>query len=49
MAKVFSTSDLSVPDNSDLKTGDTRRQYNKKKKKKKGDYPLANNKYEEGK
>ena len=48
MAKVFTTNDLTVPDTSDLKTGDARRQYNQKKKKKKG-YPLANNKYVEGK
>ena len=47
MPKVFTTNDLTVPDNSDLKTGDARRQYNKKKKKK--GYPQANNKYVEGK
>ena len=48
MSKVFTTNDLTVPDTSDLKTGDARRQYNKKKRKKKG-YPQANNKYVEGK
>ena len=48
MAIVFTTNDLTVPDTSDLKTGDARRQYNQKKKKKKG-YPLANNTYKEGK
>jgi hypothetical protein len=50
MSKVFTTNDLTVPDTSDLKTGDTRREYDqKKKKKKKGSYPMANNKYVEGK
>ena len=32
MAKVFTTNDLTVPDTSDLKTGDARRRHNKKKK-----------------
>jgi hypothetical protein len=49
MSKVFTTNDLTVPDTSDLKTGDARRQYNQKKNKKKKGYPLANNKYVEGK
>jgi hypothetical protein len=48
MAEVFTTNDLTVPDDSELKTGDAKRQYNKKKKKK-GEYPLANNTYKEGK
>ena len=48
MAEIFTTNDLTVPDKSELETGDARRQYNKKKKKKKGEYPLANNKYKEG-
>ena len=30
MADVFTTNDLSVPDDSELDTGDTRRQYNTK-------------------
>ena len=46
MAEVFTTNDLTVPDDSKLDTGDTRRKY--KKKKKKG-YPTAHNKYAEGK
>ena len=49
MSKVFTTNDLTVPDTSDLKTGDARREYNQKKKKKQGTYPMANNKYVEGK
>ena len=49
MPKIFTTNDLTIPDTSDLKTGDARRQYNQKKKKKKGSYPMANNKYVEGK
>ena len=49
MAKgIFTTNDLIVPDESALDTGDARRQYNTKKKKKKG-YPKANNIYKEGK
>ena len=47
MAKIFTTNDLTVPDDSELKTGDTRRRHNKKKKKQ--SYPLANNTYKEGK
>ena len=47
MAKVFTTDDLTVPDTSELKTGDARRRHNKKKKKK--SYTLANNTYKEGK
>tara|TARA_Y100000310_G_C20494668_1_gene720939 strand:- start:695 stop:844 length:150 start_codon:yes stop_codon:yes gene_type:complete len=49
MAKIFTTDDLTVPDDSELDTGDARREYNTKKKKKKKGYPLANNKYVEGK
>ena len=47
MAEVFTTNDLTVPDDSKLDTGDTRRKYNKKKKKK-GEYPLSKNQYKEG-
>ena len=48
MADIVTTSDLTVPDNSSLKTGDTRRKYSVKKKKKKKGYKVANNKYKPG-
>jgi len=43
MADVFTTNDLSVPDDSELKTGDGRRKYNTKKKCGKG-YKLVDGK-----
>ena len=48
MADIVTTSDLTVPDDSSLKTGDTRRKYAIKKKKKKKSFKLANNKYKAG-
>ena len=49
MADIITTSNLTVPDNSKLDTGDTRRRYGKKKKKKKSSvYKLSNNKYKAG-
>ena len=48
MADILTTSDLTVPDDSSLKTGDTRRKYSVKKKKKKFKYKTANNKYKAG-
>ena len=48
MADIVSTSDLTVPDNSSLSTGDLRRNYNVKKKKKKKGFKLAKNKYKAG-
>ena len=48
MADIVTTSDLTVPDNSSLKTGDVRRSYSIKKRKKKKGYKLANNKYKAG-
>ena len=47
MSDIVTTSDLTVPDNSSLSTGDLRRNYGKKKKKKKG-FKLAKNKYKAG-
>ena len=44
MADIITTSNLTVPDNSKLSTGDTRRKYNKKKKKVKG-FKISKNKY----
>ena len=48
MADIVTTSDLTVPDNSSLKTGDTRRKYSVKNKKKKKSFKVANNKYKAG-
>ena len=48
MADIVTTSDLTVPDDRSLKTGDTRRKYSVKKKKKKKGFKLANNKYKAG-
>ena len=50
MTDIITTSDLTVPDNSKLSTGNTRRKYatKKKKKKKSLDYKLSNNKYKAG-
>tara|TARA_R100000008_G_C3557477_1_gene154062 strand:- start:536 stop:688 length:153 start_codon:yes stop_codon:yes gene_type:complete len=49
MSDIITTSDLGVKDNSKLSTGNTRRKYNtKKKKKKKLSFKMANNKYKAG-
>ena len=45
MADIITTSNLTVPDNSKLSTGDTRRKYNKKKKKKVKGFKVSKNKY----
>ena len=45
MADIITTSDLSTSDNSKLSTGDIRRRYNKKKKKKVKGFRISKNKY----
>ena len=49
MSDIITTSALGVNDNSDLSTGNTRRKYNTKKKKKNNlGFKIANNKYKAG-
>ena len=48
MSDIVTTSDLTVPDNSKLKTGDARRKHSIKNKKKKKVFKEANNKYKAG-
>ena len=48
MTDIITTSDLTIPDSSKLATGNVRRKYNTKKKKKSSDYKVSNNKYKAG-